>query len=237
MEKRDSVLLAPPMLRAGNRGHAVVFRFGVVVFIDMSEVERQELIERLRPSINNPITLTSCEELDITLGDADQLDKEGRLVLRDASPERLQVVASALAKSAVLGYYELSLSQVFDRIESLADKLRAGAYRVRDRELLREIGDVLLAQSKMVGRVEAAEKPEITWDNPEFDRLYERLAIEYELRDRDKALTRKLAVVSDTAHTHLELLYNRRTLRVEWYIVLLIVFEIVLTLYEKIFGA
>lgn len=237
MEKHDSVLLAPLMLRAGNRGHAVVFRFGVVVFIDLGETEKQEFIERVRSRINSPVTLPSCEELNVTFGEADQLDKDGRLVLRDASPERLQVVASALAKSAVLAYYELALSQVFDRIEALAERFRSGAYRVRDRELLREIGDVLLAQTKMVGRVEATEKPEITWDHPEFDRLYERLAIEYELRDRDKALTRKLAVVSDTAHTHLELLYNRRTLRVEWYIVILIVFEIVLTLYEKIFSA
>lgn len=234
MEKRDAVLLAPLVLRAGNRGHAVVFRFGVVVFIDMTETERQGLIERLRSLIINPVTLPSSEDLDATLGQDDKLDSEGRLVLRDASPERLQVVASVLAKSAVLGYYELALNQVFDRIEHLADKFRAGSYRVRDRELLREIGDVLLAQTKMVGRVEAAEKPEITWDHPEFDRLYERLAVEYELRDRDKALTRKLEVVSDTAHTHLELLYNRRTLRVEWYIVILIVFEIALTLFEKL---
>lgn len=235
VEKRDSILLAPLMLRAGNRGSAVVFRFGVIVFIDMNETERQELIEKLRRWIINPVTLPSCEDLDVTLGEDDRIDPEGRLVLRDASPERLQVVASVLAKSAVLGYYELALGQVFDRIESLADNFRAGSYKVRDRELLREIGDVLLAQTKMVGRVEAAEKPEITWDNPAFDRLYERLAVEYELRDRDKALTRKLEVVSDTAHTHLELLYNRRTLRVEWYIVILIVFEIVLTLVEKLF--
>lgn len=236
MEKRDSVLLAPLMLRAGNRGFAVVFRFGVVVFIDMNEAERQELVERLRPSIINPLILPSCEDLDVMLGPDDKLDPDGRLMLRDAGPERLQVVASVLAKSAVLGYYELALSQVFDRIESLADKLRSGNYPAGDRELLREIGDVLLAQTKMVGRVEAAEKPEITWDNPEFDRLYERLAVEYELRDRDKALTRKLDVVSDAVHTHLELLYNRRTLRVEWYIVILIVFEIVLTLTEKLLG-
>lgn len=48
------------------------------------------------------------------------------------------------------------------------------------------------------------------------------------------ALSRKLEVVAETAHTQLELLYNRRTLRVEWYIVILIVFEIVLTLVEKL---
>src|SRR5690606_31329395 len=135
----------------------------------------------------------------------DKLDAEGCLVLRDASPERLQVVASVLAKSAVLGYYELALNQVFDRIESLADKLRAGSYRVGDRELLREIGDVLVAQSKMVGRVEASEKPEITWDHPAFDRLYARLPLEYELRDRDRALPRQPHGGADAAHPHQQL--------------------------------
>ena len=43
---------------------------------------------------------------------------------------------------------------------------------------------------RMVGRVEVAEKPEIVWDDPRLDRLYERLATEYELRDRDRALSR-----------------------------------------------
>lgn len=235
LERGDAVLLAPLVLRAGNRGHAVVFRFGVVVFIDMTETERQELIARLKSRISSPVTLPSCEEVDVFLGDSDKLETDGCLALRDLSPERLQVVSSVLAKSAVLAHYELGLSLVFDRIESLAEKLRHGSMPVRDPELLREIGEVLLTQSKMVGRVEVAEKPEITWDNPEFDRLYERLAVEYELRERDKALTRKLEVVSDTARTHLDLLYSKRTLRVEWYIVILIVIDILLYLGEKIF--
>lgn len=237
MEKRDSVLLAPLMVRAGNRGHAVIFRFGVVVFIDMSEGERQALIEELRERIVNPVTLPSCDELDLIPGEDDKIDTNGDLALRDFSPERLQVVAAALAKSAVLAHYELALNQVFDRIEALAESFRHGIRRVRDRELLREIGEVLLTQSKMVGRAEVTEKPEATWDNPEFDRLYERLAVEFELRERDKALTRKLEVVSETARTHLDLLYNRRTLRVEWYIVILIVIDILLYLFEKLFAA
>ncbi|MGE0432868.1 MAG: RMD1 family protein [Planctomycetota bacterium] len=234
MEKRDSVLLAPLMLRAGNRGHAVVFRFGVITFINMNDGERQTFIEQVRPHISHPVLLPSSEELDVQLGEADKLENDGRLVLADARPERLQVVAAVLAKSAVLAHYELALSQAFDRIDNMAENLRKAARSLRDRDLLREIGEVLATQSRMVGRVEVAEKPESTWDSPELDRLYSKLAIEYELRDRDNALTRKLAVVSDTARTHLELVYNRRTLRVEWYIVFLIVFEIVLTLVKLI---
>jgi uncharacterized Rmd1/YagE family protein len=87
----------------------------------------------------------------------------------------------------------------------------------------------------MVGRVEVTEKPEITWDDPKLDRLYERLSIEYELRERDRALSRKLELISHTAQTYLNLLQHRQSLRVEWYIVLLIVVEIVLFIYDLFF--
>jgi uncharacterized Rmd1/YagE family protein len=59
-----------------------------------------------------------------------------------------------------------------------------------------------------------------------------RLAEEFEIRERHRVLDRKLELVSRTAHTVLRLLQHRHTLRVEWYIVILILLEIMLTLYE-----
>jgi uncharacterized Rmd1/YagE family protein len=59
-----------------------------------------------------------------------------------------------------------------------------------------------------------------------------RLESEFELRERHLALERKLDLISRTAETLLKLLNNNRALRVEWYIVILIVAEIMLTLYE-----
>jgi uncharacterized Rmd1/YagE family protein len=87
-------------------------------------------------------------------------------------------------------------------------------------------------QTQTVGRVEVTEKPEITWDRPDLDRLYERLSLEYELRDRDRALTRKLEFISDTAQIYLDLLDAQKSLRLEWYIVILILVEIVLIVYD-----
>ncbi|MCK7497852.1 MAG: RMD1 family protein [Comamonadaceae bacterium] len=98
--------------------------------------------------------------------------------------------------------------------------------------LLRELGDVLLIQSRMVGRAEVSEKPDITWELPVLDRLYDRLAVEFELRDREQALTRKLELIQLAANNYLNLLNGQRTLRVEWYIVILILAEILLILYE-----
>lgn len=82
----------------------------------------------------------------------------------------------------------------------------------------------------MVGRVEVTEKPELLWEHSELERVYLRLEDEFELHERHVALEHKLELISRTAAT---LLQTNRSLRVEWYIVILIVVEIVLTLYDK----
>lgn len=72
----------------------------------------------------------------------------------------------------------------------------------------------------------------MTWNDPVLDNLYEHLANEFELTDRDLFLTRKLELITLTAEMYQNLLQNNRGHRVEWYIVILIVVEIVLTVYE-----
>ena len=78
------------------------------------------------------------------------------------------------------------------------------------------------------------EKPEILWEVPERELLYVRLEGEYELQERQRALERKLDVITRTAGTQLELLQAKRSLCVEWYITILVVIEIMLTVYEML---
>lgn len=54
---------------------------------------------------------------------------------------------------------------------------------------------------------------------------------EFEIRERYAALERKLNLISRTVQTVVELLHSKRSLRLEWSIVVLIVIEIMLTLY------
>ena len=161
------------------------------------------------------------------------VEADGGIAIRDTDLQRLQIVAHTLAKSVVLAQYELRVKEVFEQVEPLAEALHKGrGSGARGPALLRQIGSVLLTQARTVGRIEVTEKPELTWEQPALERLYARLGEEYELRERDVALGRKLEVISRTAQTFLDLLYNRRSLRVEWYIVILILLEIALTLYE-----
>jgi len=238
LEDPEPLATAPLALRCEPTGIAVLFRYGVVVFFEVSPSEERRFIDRLMPRVIEPYDPSEIDELRVAIrADAEeQMGVDGTLTLRDLSVERAQLVADALAKSLVLAHYETRIASVFDRIEPLAASLRRrGRPGAQGRFLLRHIGNVLSVQHKMVGRVETGEKPEVLWDHPALERLYIRLADEYELRERERALERKLDVISRTVETLLDLVTQNRNLRVEWYIVGLIVIEVVLSVYFSVF--
>jgi len=102
------------------------------------------------------------------------------------------------------------------------------------RAILKYIGNAMLVKNRVSGRVAVAEKPDAVWDRPDLERLYARLQDEYELKERAEALSRKLSVISDTAEMLTDMIDTKRSLRLEFLIVLLILFEIVITVYQMI---
>ena len=58
---------------------------------------------------------------------------------------------------------------------------------------------------------------------------------EYDLPQRGRAIERKLAVIQETADTLTDLVSTRTSHRLEWYIIGLIAFEIVLSLWDRVF--
>lgn len=226
---------APFTLRVGEAGFAVLFRHGVAVLFNLDAEEGEGFLEELRPLVTGPFDRPEEEPIVIEIDAArdERMDQSGTLWLQTASVGRFQVVAEALSRSIVLAHYEAHVTRAFEQMEPLAERMSRGQRpKEKQRVLLTRLGEALLAQSRTIGRVETSDKPELTWDDPELDRLYVRLAKEYELSDRDRALGRKTAMISDTAGVFIDLIQARQTIRVEWYIVILIVVEIVLILYD-----
>lgn len=225
---------APLAVRAAGGGVAVLFRYGVAVFFNVAAEAEHALRERLAALAEHRYRAPETEELEIRVeeGRAEGF-AEGVLVLHAAGLERLQLIADVLSKSLLLGHYETRLAGDFDRIEPLALELdRRGSIRGGTREHLKRIGAMLLMEHRMVGRAEAGDKPELLWEHPRLERLYALLEDEFEIRDRLAAIDRKLELAARTERTLVELISTRHALRVEWYIVVLIVVEILLTLYS-----
>ncbi len=230
----ETLARMPLAVRLPSGGVGVLFRYGVAVLFGIAPEAEKALRERLAPLLEHRYRTPESEELEMRVdpGRPEGLH-EGALVVQSASLERLQLIAESLSKSVLLGHYETRMAADFDRIESLALQLeREGRIHGRTRDHLKRIGALLLIESRMVARAEIGEKPELLWERPELERLHALLESEFELRERLAALERKLGLVARTSRTLVDLLNAKHALRVEWYIVALIAFEILLSLFQ-----
>ena len=202
LERPDMISLLPLAFRVGERGMAALFRFGVAVMVGLTPLEEEDLLAKLRSRVSGVRARGDDETavLEIAPDSDEQKSSGGPIQIKNLSPPRFLVIADALAKTVALARDEREVNAVFDVIEPFAAKLAAtGRPPFRRRAMLRLIGQALLAQHRVSGRVAVEEKPDVLWDHPELERLYARLADEYELTERADVLKRKLEVIGDTA--------------------------------------
>ncbi|MEZ4227150.1 MAG: RMD1 family protein [Polyangiaceae bacterium] len=224
----DAVELA---LEGGAR--AIVFRYGCFVTFGCDDAERTRVRSALESHLSGPLEAPEREDalLQIRPGQPEGVNREGICVER-VDALRAEIVASVLSQSVALARYETIVTQAFRQVEPLATKLRTGKGLHRSSELVEQLGASLLVEHAMVGLIAVDEKPEVLWEHPELERLHEQLSEEYELRDRHRAVQRKLELIRRTAQTLLDLTQARRSLHVEWYILAVIVIEMGMMAYE-----
>ena len=227
----------PLVVNAGSEGYAVLFRYGAIVLLNLDPLEEIAFLESLKLLVVDPFEKPESENTEI-LVDPSQPEQIGEkyIRLKESTVEYIQVLADVLAKSVTLSYYETNIAQIFDRIEPMAAELSSKGRSTgrKTREYLSHIGQALLVQSKMIGRVQVEEKPDLLWERPDLERFYLHLESEYELPERLGILKHKLDLIHQTAETMLGLLQDKRTLHLEWYVVILIVFELALSIFDKV---
>jgi uncharacterized Rmd1/YagE family protein len=234
--ERDGVVSTVPLTyKFGKDGLVTVFRYGVAVLTELTPAEEDAVLRSLSTRLVRPVEPREEEIAHIVIVPEkdDQILPGGPIALKACTPEHLIVIADALSKSVVLARDEREVAAVFDLVEpfarQLAEKGRTSGGR---RAILRHIGNTLLVQQRVSGRVAVAEKPDVVWDRPDLERLYARLEDEYELKERAEALTRKLSVIAETAEMLTDIIDTRRSLRLEIVIVILIAVELLIAGYQ-----
>lgn len=235
LERSDAISTTPFAFRVGEHGLVALFRYGAAVMAGLSPVEEDDLLRKISPRVSGPYTPMDDEIATVVLdanGD-DQIPPGGPLQMKELTPERFLIIADALGKSVALAHNERQVGAVFDVIDPLASTMAAeGTVPGNRQQLLKLVGEALLVEHRMSGRVAVEDKPDVLWDRPDLERLFLRLRDEYELTERATALANKLAVIQTTTRAITDLIDAQRSLRLEAVIVLLIVFEIVLTFVE-----
>jgi uncharacterized Rmd1/YagE family protein len=229
----EIIAKSPTMVRLGEGGIAAIFRYGAIVLFNCSADEKARLLQAIGAHSSGFGEFGGDE---VTVVDVDPAEQEGpsgqAIKIRNADRLRLQLIAEVMAKATMLSFQERQAARDFDRSEPLArDLAEDGKFSAKPSELLKAVGSMLLAESRLNGRAGVLDRPDLLWDNPGLSGLYARLEGDYELEDRAITLDRKLTTLSHTAETLVETMRYHSSHRLEIAILLLIFVELCLALY------
>jgi uncharacterized Rmd1/YagE family protein len=213
-------------------GVVFIYPFGAVVFMDVAAEARAAELERLaaaRPGLtksqvlNEELTVRECQ-------DARPDVEDGVLLVDSLSFERASVVALTVAQSAAMDYYERIVDQMFVDTDRLCGEMeRKGTMPMHTRHLVKFIGAAMGTRNEVLSILHLLDMPDAAWDDRGAERLYQKLRSEFDLVDRHQSLELKLHSVQDTLQVITDVARDRRLFLLDAAIVLLIVFEIVLS--------
>lgn len=144
----------------------------------------------------------------------------------------LDIICFVIAKSVALERIEERIDLVFDEVEGLIANLGKGRLELPDRDMARLTSSILSFKFTSIAHIMVLDKPDITWDNPEADRLYLTMASMFELNQRYQEIKHKSETLLDMTDVFASLSHARRSARLEWIIIILIAIEIVIYLMQ-----
>lgn len=219
----------------------LVFSFGSVVFINIEDMKTMK-----------PFFEYLCRfEQEIDISQIHQYKDDYRLHIKSDSTIELtdeyvvapeyedyypELISTVLAKSVALEKIEEQLGKIHDKLEGMIDRLEKGKLRIGNKELARTTAKIIRHEYNTISYIMILDKPDITWTSSTANDFYESMVEFFELNDRYKILKDKTEILYNIMGGFTNISHSIRGLFVEWVIVLLILFEIVLTLIEKIFS-
>ena len=216
-------------------GEAFLYPFGAVVFHDAHPERREQFMERIQsalPRLTRQVvaeSFTAREETGARTGLVD-----GALQLSELGPERAAAVAIVVAQSAAMEYYERLVDDLLARTNALFGRLeKSGTVPARTGRLHRFIGEAITSRNEVISVLHLLDKPDEVWEDPELDRIYDDLRAEFDLVDRYQALETKMRGVQESLELVLDVARDRRMWLLEGSIALLILVELVLSLWRR----
>jgi uncharacterized Rmd1/YagE family protein len=216
-------------LQYGENGHLFVYRFGSLVFFNMSAELVQQEIGRLRSALGNVLGNPTEETYQLVLADGPAKVEFEHVELKKITPDSLRVIGITIGQSAALEYFEVRADRMLSETTGFMGHLsRSGLLSFQTNKILETIGSTASTRQYIISNLAILDPPDEAWKSKELERLFRELQNNFDIEVRFRALDRKLSLVQSNLELLAGLIETRRTNMLEALIVILILIEIVL---------
>jgi len=210
------------------------YDFGALVFVNVPEPTRQRILAAFFKALPREPHPPLHEDFLIEVRPGSKIEIAmafDRVVVPEIGPSTFEVIATVLAQSVSIDYYDEDAQAILDKLAVIgAEVARRGRPLGRQRDLVRFAGSAMAFQAEIVGVILLLDKPDLTWEDERADRLHEQLRYHFEIPERYKALETKLVTIRETLQALLQMGSERRMFFVELAVLVLIVIEVVMAL-------
>ena len=208
----------------------ILFKYGVFICWNVKFENIKFFMDFIKNFEINSFDIPFIEELNYTLENEFKINFD-TIYLNNLSNISKIAISQALAQNVKLDQFEKELLTSIENNSSIPLQLaHTGKINLTKKEISKKIGELFLVKSKMNLHYDLLDTPEFFWEYPEYENQYEKLIKYLDIKSRVEVLNKKLEVIQELLHVLGDEQKHRYSSFVEWIIIILIAFEIVINI-------
>lgn len=206
-----------------------VFKFGIIVFVNLDNEKIKEVSHNLSPFLLSKIkepnsdsyVLKEEEKEEITMSEA----KISKITIKE-----IELAARILAQSVEIDYFDTLVEEALSKLANSQQNLEKNRIFGGNGKFIKIITFANSINTAVVNELFLLDKPTIVWEDPKLKKYFSHLVETFELNDRFKNLQYKVKLLITSSQFIVDLMQSRKSNTLEWIIIILIAFEIIIFL-------
>ncbi|XP_007941401.1 required for meiotic nuclear division protein 1 homolog [Orycteropus afer afer] len=226
--------------KEGDPGTIFFFREGAAVFWNVKDKTMKHVMQVLEKHEIQPYEIALVhwenEELNYVKTEGQSKLHRGEIKLNselDLDDSILEKFAfsNALCLSVKLAIWEASLDKFIESIQSIPEALKAGKkVKLSHEEVMQKMGELFALRHRINLSSDFLITPDFYWDRENLEELYDKTCQFLSIARRVKVMNEKLQHCTELTDLMRNHLTEKRALRLEWMIVVLITIEVLFEL-------
>lgn len=203
--------------------------FGGLVFWHFDQQIARKVVNQIKQIVPDAYLIEKVEDRLVveTHSETSKVLFDQIMLEGPADPEVVCVISHLLAQSVALEHLELEVDRTLDEFGIYLNEIRKrGRVRLPTRRILKSTGFAMSTRYAVLNKLALFDRPDAIWESEKLEKIYNALYDFLELDDRQETISVKLDFLADNTTFLFNFLSTRKSLLLEWTIVILIALEI-----------
>ncbi|MDP3371608.1 MAG: RMD1 family protein [Candidatus Paracaedibacteraceae bacterium] len=213
-----------------------IFPYGCVSLWGLTEEEEHNFISEIKAFEILSLSSATMDASIYDYGETTLINEEDDEIILESGDDLIKLsISHGLTQSVKMEAFEQSIARTIERTYQLpAELAQTGKISMSRKKISQKIGALFAERNSINLHCDILDTPEFFWRRPRYETYYH-MASEYmDIKQRLDILNKRLDVIHELYDILSNELKHAHSSRLEWIIILLIVTEVLMTLFKDI---